>query len=135
MSAKRFGATKEVLAMAAAGAMVSSTAVTATLAARLRDPAENAPMLVAGVATASAVMLVRVLCLVAVLAPEALWTLTCLVAPAALVSTGAAFWALRAARRTPDPASPPLALRNPLRLLPALGLMALVMFLTLSARW
>lgn len=135
IAAKRFGASSATLAMAAAGAMVSSTAVTATLAARLRDPEENAPMLTAGIATASAVMLVRALCLVAVLAPAALAVLGLLAGTAALVSSAAAAWALRAARRTPQTPGAPLALRNPFRLMPAIGLMTLVMLLTLLARW
>lgn len=135
IAAKRFGAGKATLAMAAAGAMVSSTAVTATLAGRLRDPDENAPMLAAGIATASAVMLVRALFLVAVLAPAALAIFGWLAGVAALISALAAAWSLRAANRTQAAPSAPLALRNPFRLMPAIGLMALVMLLTLLARW
>jgi len=135
LAAKRFGAARAALATAAAGAMVSSTAVTAMLAARLRDPGENVPMLTAGVATASAVMLIRALCLVAVLAPAALVALGSMVGPAALVSALAAVRAVRAARRTDASQIAPLALQNPFRLLPAIGLMALVMLLTWLARW
>ncbi len=135
VAAKRFGASRAELATAAAGAIVSSTAVTAALATRLRDPAENVPMLTAGIATASAVMLVRTLCLVAVLAPAALGALLSLTAPAALTSAIAALWAFRTARLAPRAESAPLRLRNPFQLLPALGLMALVMVLTLLSRW
>lgn len=135
VAAKRFGASKAVLAMAAAGAMVSSTAVTATLAARLRDPEEDAPMLAAGIATASAVMLIRALCLVAILVPAALPVLGWLVGVAALISAFAAAWAFRAARDASASQGNPIALSNPFRLMPAIGLMALVMLLTLLARW
>jgi uncharacterized membrane protein (DUF4010 family) len=135
IASKRLGASRGTLATAAAGAMVSSTAVTAALATRLRDETENGPILQAGITTASVVMLVRVLILVGVLAPFALPALALLVAPAALVSAVATVCYLRAAAKLPSPCSQAVPVRNPFNLAPALGLMALVMVLALASRW
>lgn len=134
-AAQRFGATRGTLAMATTGAMVSSTAVTTALATRLRDDAENAPALVAGIAAASAVMIVRVIILVSLLAPIALATLILILTPAALASVAATVWALLLARRRPVVAAEAVELRNPLNFGPALGLTALVMAMALLARW
>lgn len=133
MAAKRFGASRGTLVMAATGAMVSSTAVTAALAMRLRDGEESEAMAVAGVGAASAVMLVRAVVLAAILAPAAMPGFAIIAAPAALVSAGAALWALRSPAK--GSGAPPVALRNPFRLAPAIGLMLLVMLLTVAARW
>ena len=132
---KRFGATRGTLAMAASGAMVSSTAVTTALATRLRDDDESAPVLVAGIAAASAVMLVRVIILVAILAPVALAPLSLMLVPAALVSLAAAAWGLLVAQRAPAVAREAINLRNPLNFGPALALTGLVMAMALLARW
>ncbi|WP_338425987.1 MgtC/SapB family protein [Sphingopyxis kveilinensis] len=134
-AAKRFGATRGTLVVAAAGAMVSSTAVTAALATRLREKAENAPALIGGIAAASAVMLARVVILVAILAPVALGTAAMLIGPAALVSLAATMWCLLLARRAPPTPTEAVKLRNPLNFAPALGLTALVMAMALVARW
>ncbi|MBW8297960.1 MAG: DUF4010 domain-containing protein [Sphingopyxis sp.] len=134
-ASKRFGATRGTLAMAATGAMVSSTAVTTTLATRLRDDEESAPLLVAGIAAASAVMFVRVIILVAILAPVALAPLSLMLVPAALASLAAAAWGLLVARRTPAAATDTIKLHNPLNFGPALALTGLVMAMALLARW
>ncbi|SNT27297.1 MgtC/SapB family protein [Sphingopyxis indica] len=135
IAGKRFGATRGTLAMAATGAMVSSTAVTTALATRLRDEAENAPILIAGIAAASVVMQLRVMLLVALIAPRALESLALIVVPALLVSLAATGWALLAARRGDGATAAPVELRNPLNFGPALGLIALVMVMALLVRW
>ncbi|AJA08049.1 membrane protein-like protein [Sphingopyxis fribergensis] len=135
LACRRFGATRGTLMMAATGAMVSSTAVTATLATRLRDDLENASVLVAGIAAASAVMLIRVIILVALLAPIALPALSLLLAPAALVSLGATLWGVLAGRHSGTVEPSPVVLRNPLNLVTALILTALVMAMAVAARW
>lgn len=135
LASRRFGATRGTLLMAATGAMVSSTAVTAALATRLRDDRENASLLVAGIAAASAVMLIRVIILVALLAPVALSVLAILLAPAALVSLAATAWGLLAGRHADPAPSRVVALRNPLNLGAALTLTALVMAMAVAARW
>lgn len=133
IAAKRFGASRGTLVMAATGAMVSSTAVTAALAMRVRDGEESEAMAIAGIGAASTVMLVRGVILTFVLAPAAMPAFAWIAAPAALVSGGTVFWALRGGQQSgPDR---PVALKNPFRLAPAIGLMLLVMVLTVAARW
>jgi uncharacterized membrane protein (DUF4010 family) len=134
-ASKRFGTSYGTIATAGAGAMVSSTAVTAALANRLRNGSESAPILVAGIAVASVIMFLRVLVLVALLVPFALPALALLLAPAVLVSALATLWHLRIAVRQPDGPGEAVVVRNPFDILPALGLMALVMALSLLSRW
>jgi uncharacterized membrane protein (DUF4010 family) len=134
-AAKRLGASRGTIVTAAAGAMVSSTAVTAALATRLRSDAESAPVLVAGISMASTVMFLRVMILVGLLVPFALPTLMMLVAPAAAVSALATLWNLRAAGSIPTAAPQELPVRNPFDLGPAFLLTALVMILSLASRW
>jgi uncharacterized membrane protein (DUF4010 family) len=134
-AAKRLGASRGTIVTAAAGAMVSSTAVTAALATRLRDDAEVASLLIAGISVASTVMFVRVAILVALLVPFALPSLLLLLAPAALVSALATLWHLRKAGAMPPSAPGEMPVRNPFDLGPAFMLMALVMVLSLASRW
>jgi len=135
IAARRLGATKGTLATAAAGSMVSSTAVTASMAGRLRDGSGDPAMLNSAIALASAVMFMRVIALVAALAPFALAMLLAWAVPAALVSlTGA--WLIGRKREKAAPApDETMPLRNPFALGPALLLAALVMVLSVAARW
>ncbi|MCI4592479.1 MgtC/SapB family protein [Sphingobium sp. BYY-5] len=135
VASKRLGASRGTIATAGAGAMVSSTAVTAALATRLHNDAEEAPILVAGIAAASTVMLLRVLILVGILAPLALPALALLVVPATLVSALATLWYLGVAKRHPAKPSQEVTVHNPFDIMPALALMALVMVLSLVSRW
>jgi uncharacterized membrane protein (DUF4010 family) len=133
-ASRRLGPAKGMLATAAAGAVVSSTAVTAALAARIRDGDPDLPGLVAGIALASAIMVCRVLVLVAILVPFALAPLALVAAPVGLVSAAWVGWALR--RRAPPPVgakAPPV--RNPFDLGPALLLAGLVMVISLAGRF
>lgn len=135
IAAHRLGASKGTLATAAAGSMVSSTAVTAALAGRMRDGAEDPALLNSAIALASAVMFLRVIALVAALAPFGLGMLLVWAVPAMLVSLAGAW--LLGRRRSSESAAPPdqLSLRNPFALGPALLLAALVMVLSVGARW
>lgn len=133
-ASKRLGSAKGLLATAAAGAIVSSTAVTAALAARLRKGDPDGGRLVAGIALASAVMFTRVLILVGALAPFALPALALVAGPAAIVSAAYVVWALRRGDRAVADAAAPLV-RNPFDLGPALILAALVMVISLAGRW
>lgn len=119
VASKCLGASRGAIAMAAAGAMVSSTAVTAALATRMGEVDEEWPILIAGIATASTVMFLRVLVLVIVLAPFAFSTLAWLVVPAALTSAIATIWYLRVAMRRPSAPTQAVAVRNPFDILPA----------------
>jgi uncharacterized membrane protein (DUF4010 family) len=135
LASKHFGATRGVLATAAAGSTVSSTAVTASLAGKLRagegDPAINN----AGIALASAVMFARVMVLTYALAPMAFLALCRFAVPGLVVSLIASWLILRKAVPGEGAADPSLKLRNPFDLGPALLLTILVMVLSLVARW
>lgn len=135
IAARRLGASRGILATAAAGAMVSSTAVTASLAGKMRDRAEDPAVLGSGIALASAVMFLRVIALVAALAPFALSTLLAWALPGMLTSLAGAWLLGRGSGKAGAATSPDLALRNPFALGPALILAALVMVLSVAARW
>lgn len=135
IAARRLGATKGTLATAAAGSMVSSTAVTAALAGRLRDGSGDPVVLNSAIALASAVMFMRVMVLVGALAPFAMVMLLSWAVPGMVVSLIGA-WLI--GRRTGGTAASPeqaLPLRNPFALGPALLLALLVMVLSVAARW
>ena len=134
LAAKWMGPAKGLLAMAATGALVSSTAVTAAMAGRHRAGEDNADLLNAAVALASAVMFVRVMALTAGLAGFALPTLALAAVPGMVVSLAAAAW-LRRRAGAPAGASGAVEVRNPFDLAPALLMMAMVMAFTLAARW
>ncbi len=135
IATRLLGPSRGIMATAAAGSVVSSTAVTVSLATRLRDDAGQAAILAAGIAAASAVMFVRIMVLTRLLAPFALLTLARIAVPAMLVSAGAGLWAGTRARGSPRSAEQDMKVRNPFDFWPALLLMALVMVLTLAARW
>ncbi len=131
--ARRLGPGRGLLVTAAVGALVSSTAVTAAYARRLREPDPPAAALAAGIAIASAVMLARVLLLTGLLAHLALPALALVLGPALLVQS---LLAARLVRRAGASApAGPVALGNPLDFPPALGLAALVAGLILLSRW
>ncbi len=131
---KLLGPTRGMLATAAAGAMVSSTAVTASLAGKLRDGAGEPALLNAAIALASAVMFARVTLLTAAFASFALPTFAMLAVPGLLVSLAAAALLLRRGIAA-EPLDREVKLRNPFDLRPALALMVLTMALTVAAHW
>lgn len=139
LAARWLGPSRGVLATAAAGSMVSSTAVTAALAGKLRDNEGDRAVLNAGIALASAMMFIRVMALTAALALFALPTFVTLAVPGMVVSLAA--FALILRRRNDGeqaagvPGGTPPVPRNPFDLKPALLLMALTMALTVAARW
>lgn len=129
------GAARGVLATAAAGSMVSSTAVTASLAGKLRDQTGGESLLNAAVALASGVMFFRVMVLAAVLAPFALTSFATLAMPAMLVSLASFALLLRRGHGAAVKDAGQIVVRNPFELKPALLLMLLTMALTVAARW
>ncbi len=135
IAAKLLGPSRGTIATAAAGAVVSSTAVTAALAARLKDPGEDPAVLHCAMSAASVVMFARVLVLTGVLAPFALPWLTRLALPGMLVSLAGAAWFLSRPGRPDAARAKAVAVRNPFSIGPALILAALVMVTTLAARW
>lgn len=132
---KLLGPARGVLATAAAGSMVSSTAVTASLAGKLRDDTGDPLVLNAGVALASATMFLRVMLLTAALAIFALPGFAAMAVPGMLTSAAACWLILRRRGENRAPVVDGVQLRNPFDLVPALLLMALTMALTLAARW
>jgi uncharacterized membrane protein (DUF4010 family) len=133
VATRRLGSTKGLLMTALCGAIVSSTAVTAAFARRLKTDREAEGALIAGIALASVVMFVRVLLLTFLLAPRALQSLAWTMIPATLVALGLAALALR---RMPDQADTgEVKLGNPLDLTAAFGLAALVAVLAVASRW
>ena len=130
-AARRLGSGRSILLVALVGSLVSSTAVTADYARRLRsEPAARGP-LAAGIALASIVMFVRVQLLALVLVPRTVPTLATAIAPAMV--TGVVL-ALLAWRGQSAPSQSP-AIGNPPGFGAALGLAALVAALALAARW
>lgn len=132
---KLLGSAQGTIAMAAAGSVVSSTAVTAALASRAREASGQDPALNAGVCVASLVMMLRVVVLVAILAPFALAPLAWMIAPALIASGVPAAWHLRRLSTDGQDGAEQLRLRNPFDLGPAIILALLVMVTTVAARW
>jgi uncharacterized membrane protein (DUF4010 family) len=125
-----FGASHGTIATAVIGGAYSSTAVTQSLAQRLgSDQAGGAEP--AGIALASAVMYLRVIVLVALLASRVLVDFVVIVTPALLTGAAAGFWLYRRAQRCEGPVPP----GNPIALLPALGFVVFVAAAALAVAW
>lgn len=125
-----FGERHGTIATALIGGAYSSTAVTQSLAQRLgRDEkggAENA-----GIALATAVMYLRMLVLIGILASRVLVPFALIILPALLVAWGAGLWLYRQAPASDAPSSP----GNPIALLPALGFVLFVAIAAVAAKW
>lgn len=134
VATRKLGPRAGLLATAFTGALVSSTAVTVSLARRLHEGSAEQGNVTAGIALASAVMFLRVTILAAVLTPFALVPLVILMMPAALVAILLAGLALARADLSGGEADG-AALGNPFDLRPALALAALVALLALGVRW
>lgn len=132
---KLLGPARGVLATALAGSMVSSTAVTASLAGKLRNGSGDPMLLNAGIALASATMFLRVMLLTGALATFALPGFATLAAPGMAVSLVACWLILRRHGDGSAPVDGAMKLRNPFDVMSALLLMGLTMLLTLVARW
>lgn len=131
--ARRLGPGKGLLVTAAVGALVSSTAVTAAYARRLREPEPPALALAAGISIASVVMFARILLLTGLLVPAALPALALAMLPALAVQV--LLSALLVRRAGASETAGPIRLGNPLDFPPALGLAAMVAGLILLSRW
>jgi len=125
-----FGARRGTISTALIGGAYSSTAVTQSLAQRLGSN-EAGGAEAAGIALATAVMYLRVIVLVAIIAPRLIWPFVLVVAPPLLVAWAAGWWLYRKAPRCEGP-SPP---GNPIALLPALGFLLFVAAAAVVARW
>ena len=125
-----FGERRGTIATALIGGAYSSTAVTQSLAQRLgSDEAGGAEP--AGIALATAVMYLRVILLVALLATRVLLDFIILILPALLVGAAAGYWLYRRAPSHGGPAPP----GNPIAILPALGFLVFIAIAAVAARW
>lgn len=125
-----FGAAHGTIATALIGGAYSSTAVTQSLAQRLSQSDGDGPE-AAGIALASAVMYLRVIVLVAILAQRMLVDFALLVAPALVVAWLAGWLLWRRCRNSDGPAPP----GNPIAIVPALGFLVFVAIAAVAARW
>jgi uncharacterized membrane protein (DUF4010 family) len=121
------------LATAAIGGVYSSTAVTVTLAQQLRDERQDAALIGAAIALASAMMLLRTLILAAMLARFAFASLLPMALAALAVSVLAGLLLYRRSRMLPNETG--FASANPLNLIPALGFVVLIAGLAVAVRW
>lgn len=125
-----FGAKRGTIATAIIGGAYSSTAVTQSLAHRL-GAGEATGSESAGIALASAVMYLRVLLLVGVLATPLLPHFAVLILPPLLTAWGMSWWLTRRAAHSTGPAPP----GNPIALIPAFAFAAFVAIAAVAARW
>ena len=125
-----FGERHGTIATALIGGAYSSTAVTQSLAQRLGSEARGGAE-PAGIALASAVMYVRVIGLVALLATRVAVHFALIILPALLVGAAAGWWLYRKAPRHAGPAPP----GNPIAIVPALGFVLFVALAAVAARW
>ena len=125
-----FGARHGTVATALIGGAYSSTAVTQALAQQLGSGKPSGAE-AAGIALASAVMYLRVIVLVAILATRLLIDFALLIAPALIVAWGAGYILYRRTTDAEGPAPP----GNPIALLPALGFVLFIAVAAVVARW
>lgn len=127
---RALGARHGTVLTAIIGGAYSSTAVTQSLAQRLRDSSPG-QIECTGIVLASAVMYLRVVILVLVLAPRLALPFTIIILPALLAAwaAGALLWKGQSdGQRTNLP-------RNPIAILPALGFLVFVAVAAVAARW
>lgn len=133
VATRRLGSEKGIMITALCGSLVSSTAVTATYARRLRaNDGPEAP-LIAGIALASLVMFVRVQLLSIALIPYAARSLALAMVPAFIVGGLTTLIALR--KYNAKTSSAEVKLGNPLDFGPALLLAGVVAVMAVPARW
>lgn len=126
------GERKGTLATAIIGGAYSSTAVTASLAERMRA-GEKGPW-TAGIAIATAVMFIRIFVLIGLLAWPVLWPILQVIGPAMIMAWVVSFVAWRRSRNEKESGDAEAA-RNPIALLPALLFLVAVAGAALLVRW
>ncbi|WP_170112697.1 MgtC/SapB family protein [Sphingomonas fennica] len=133
VASRRLGSARGIMITALCGALVSSTAVTASYARRLKQNDGPEGALVAGIALASLVMFVRVQVLATALVPHAAVSLAIAMVPAFMVGGLTTLLALR--HRRDEANAGDISLGNPLDFRPALILAGLVAAMAVAARW
>ncbi|WP_118855905.1 MgtC/SapB family protein [Sphingomonas mesophila] len=125
-----FGARRGTIATALIGGAYSSTAVTQSLSQQL-GKSDKPGAEAAGIALASAVMYVRVIILVAILANRLLADFALLIAPALITAWAGGYWLYRKAPPSKEGVPP----GNPIALGPALFFVAFLAAAAVVARW
>lgn len=125
-----FGARHGTIVTAIIGGLYSSTVVTQSLAQRLGS-GKGGGAEPAGIALASAIMYLRVIVLVGLLATRLLVPFTLIVAPALLVGGIAGLWLFLKAPRSEGPSLP----GNPISLVPAFGFALFVAAAAVAGAW
>ena len=125
-----FGERHGTIATALIGGAYSSTAVTQSLSQRLGSEAQGGAEN-AGIALATAVMYLRVLLLIGILATRVLVSFAIILLPAILVAWAAGYWLYRRAPKSDAPTPP----GNPIAILPAFGFVLFVAFAAVAAKW
>ena len=133
VATRRLGPEKGIMITAQCGSLVSSTAVTAAYARRLRQKDGPEAPLIAGIALASLVMFVRVQLLAITLIPYTARSLALAMIPALVVGGLTTLLAFRA--RSAEASAGEVELGNPLDFGPALLLAGLVAVMAIPARW
>lgn len=136
VAVRLYGARKGLAVTAAAGGLVSSTAVTLTFAARAKAHPELRGACALAVCLASTIMFPRVLVLIAALRPQLALQLALPLGSMAVVAAVAAFLAWRRQAQESD-GGEPTRLSNPFRLREAvrLGLLYAVVRLIAALAW
>ncbi|MGD9921937.1 MAG: MgtC/SapB family protein [Pseudorhodoplanes sp.] len=133
VAVKVLGSQHGILLAAAAGGLVSSTAVTASNARRAAAGEGTPRLLAAGVALATAVSFSRVIAIVAALKPELLWLIGPALAAAIVVAVGyalvAAYW-----RRSDAGEAQTVEFKNPFGFWSVLGFAVLLAVIVLLGR-
>jgi uncharacterized membrane protein (DUF4010 family) len=125
-----FGERHGTIATAVIGGLYSSTAVTQSLSQRLGS-SKVAGAAAAGIALATAVMYVRVLFLVAILATRILLPFAIIVLPAIVVGAAAGWWLYEKSPKADSPTAP----GNPIAIVPALGFVVFVAAMAVAVTW
>lgn len=125
------GPRRGMIVTAAAGGLVSSTAVTLAMSRMARAPGAHGAVLAAAIVAASLVMVLRLSALIGLLAPALLPFVAPALLPALLWGM---FWLWWQLRRAGPAGSVPLELGNPFELRPALLLTAMLAVLLVASQ-
>jgi uncharacterized membrane protein (DUF4010 family) len=125
-----FGERHGTIATALIGGAYSSTAVTQSLAQRLGSERGGGAE-PAGIALATAVMYLRVVLLIGILATRVLLPFAIILLPAIIVAWAAGWWLYRRAPKCDAPTPP----GNPIANLPAFGFVLFVAIAAVAAKW
>jgi uncharacterized membrane protein (DUF4010 family) len=125
-------ARKGLLLTGLLGGVVSSTATTLVTARQVRAATQSATSALAVILLANVAMLVRVLVIIAIVAPGLLWLGACALTPAALLALPIALWRLK---QGADETRSADGYRNPTNLLTAIAFGAFYAAILILGAW